>query len=166
MPDSPVRYVRVKTEGVPFAPAVRAYGNIAVIGVATPPTNPPADFLPPNTPYLFTDVNEARRIAAGPLGDAIATALVQEPGPSEVWGVRLAQSNAHDDAFTKVGTLNVQIVVVADTELTLSACRAAARSRRPPASRSWPSTSPPPRPTAWNASASRCSPRAPPTPPW
>ncbi|MEV7280373.1 hypothetical protein [Streptomyces sp. NPDC093111] len=120
MPDSPVRYVRVKTEGVPFAPAVRAYGNIAVIGVATPPTaNPPADFLPPNTPHLFTDVNEARRIASGPLGDAIATALIQEPGPSEVWGVRLAQSNAHDDAFTKVGPLNVQLVVVADTDLAL-----------------------------------------------
>ncbi|MFD7080693.1 hypothetical protein ACFYXV_20155 [Streptomyces sp. NPDC002181] len=121
MPDTPVRYVRIKTEGVPFAPAVRAYGNIAVIGVATPPaTNPPPDFLPPNTPRLFTDVNEARRIAAGPLGDAIATALVQEPGPGEVWGVRLAQSNAHDDAFNKVGPLNVQLVVVADTDLALS----------------------------------------------
>ncbi|MFE3287810.1 hypothetical protein ACFXJJ_32545, partial [Streptomyces sp. NPDC059233] len=59
--------------------------------------------------------------ASGPLGDAIATALVQEPGPSEVWGVRLAQSDAHDDAFAKVGTLNVQIVVVADTELALVA---------------------------------------------
>lgn len=121
MPDSPVRYVRVKTEGALFAPAVRAYGNVAIVGTATPPAaSPPADFLPPNVPRLFTDVNEARRTAAGPLGEAIATALVQEPGPSEVWGVRLAQPNAHDDALAKVGALNVQLVVIADTELALS----------------------------------------------
>ncbi|MFE2323356.1 hypothetical protein ACFXD5_05420 [Streptomyces sp. NPDC059385] len=120
MPDSPVRYVRVKTEGVPFAPAVRAFGNVGIIGVATPPANPPADFLPPNTPRLFTDVNEARRTASGPLGEAIATALVQEPGPSEVWGVRLAQSNAYDDALTKMGTVNVQLVLFAGTTLSLT----------------------------------------------
>ncbi|MER6522381.1 hypothetical protein ACFWHQ_14955 [Streptomyces sp. NPDC060334] len=120
MPDSPVRYVRVKTEGVPFAPAVRAFGNVGVIGVATPPANPPTDFLPPNTPRLFTDVNEARRIATGALGEAIATALVQEPGPSEVWGVRLAQPNAYDDALAKMGTVNVQLVLFAGTALALS----------------------------------------------
>ncbi|MFS8197510.1 hypothetical protein ACLVWQ_02365 [Streptomyces sp. CWNU-52B] len=117
MPDTPVRYVRVKTEGVPFAPAVRSYGNVAVVGVANPPDVVPPDFLRPNTPYLFTDVAEARRIAAGPLGEAVATALVQEPGPGQVWGVRLAQPNAHDDAFAKVATLDVQLVVVAGTEL-------------------------------------------------
>ncbi|MDV5143355.1 hypothetical protein R1T08_03315 [Streptomyces sp. SBC-4] len=120
MPDTPVRYVRVKTEGVPFAPAVRAYGNVGIIGVATPPANPPEDFLAPNVPTLFTDVNEARRIATGPLGDAIATALVQEPGPSEVWGVRLAQANAYDDALAKMGTVNVQLVLFAGTALALS----------------------------------------------
>ncbi|MEV0449286.1 hypothetical protein [Streptomyces sp. NPDC050600] len=120
MPDSPVRYVRVKTEGVPFAPAVRAFGNVGIIGVATPPANPPADFLPPNVPHLFTDVNEARRIATGALGEAVATALVQEPGPSEVWGVRLAQANAYDDALTKMGTVNVQLVLFAGTALTLT----------------------------------------------
>ncbi|MER5199985.1 hypothetical protein ACWD3J_41520 [Streptomyces sp. NPDC002755] len=120
MPDSPVRYVRVKTEGVPFAPAVRAFGNVGIIGVATPSANPPADFLPPNVPHLFTDVNEARRIATGALGEAIATALVQEPGPSEVWGVRLAQSNAYDDALAKMGTVNVQLVLFAGTALALS----------------------------------------------
>ncbi|MFC8509918.1 hypothetical protein ACFU3J_09895 [Streptomyces sp. NPDC057411] len=121
MPDSPVRYVRVKTEGVPFSPATRAYGNVAIIGIANPPaTNPPQDFLQPNVPRLFTDVNEARRLAAGPLGEAVATALVQEPGPSEVWAVRQAQPNAWDDALGKVATLNVQLVVVADTELALT----------------------------------------------
>lgn len=121
MPDSPVRYVRVKTEGVPFSPATRAYGNVAIIGVATPPaTNPPSDFLQPNVPRLFTDVNEARKLAAGPLGEAVATALVQEPGPSEVWAVRQAQPNAWDDALAKVAALNVQLVVVADTELAFT----------------------------------------------
>ncbi|MFB7608609.1 hypothetical protein [Streptomyces gardneri] len=120
MPDTPVRYVRVKTDGVPFAPAVRAYGNVGIIGVATPPTNPPGDFLAPNVPTLFTDVNEARRIATGPLGDAIATALVQEPGPSEVWGVRLAQANTYDDALAKMGTVNVQLVLFAGTALSVS----------------------------------------------
>ncbi|MFB7355883.1 hypothetical protein [Streptomyces gardneri] len=120
MPDTPVRYVRVKTEGVPFAPAVRAYGNVGIIGVATPPANPPGDFLAPNVPTLFTDVNEARRIATGPLGDAIATALVQEPGPSEVWGVRLAQANTYDDALAKMGTVNVQLVLFAGTALSVS----------------------------------------------
>ncbi|ALO05899.1 hypothetical protein AQF52_0299 [Streptomyces venezuelae] len=120
MPDTPVRYVRVKTDGVPFAPAVRAYGNVGIIGVATPPANPPGDFLAPNVPTLFTDVNEARRIATGPLGDAIATALVQEPGPSEVWGVRLAQANTYDDALAKMGTVNVQLVLFAGTALSVS----------------------------------------------
>ncbi|MEU9194538.1 hypothetical protein [Streptomyces hundungensis] len=120
MPESPVRYVRVKTENFPFAPAVRAFGNVGIIGVATPPANPPVDFLPPNTPQLFTDVDEARRIASGALGEAIATALVQEPGPSEVWGVRLAQSNAYDEALAKMGTVNVQLVLFAGTALALS----------------------------------------------
>ncbi|MFE7580852.1 hypothetical protein ACFU5Y_04705 [Streptomyces gardneri] len=120
MPDTPVRYVRVKTEGVPFAPAVRAYGNVGIIGIATPPASPPSDFLAPNVPTLFTDVNEARRIATGPLGDAIATALVQEPGPSEVWGVRLAQANTYDDALAKMGTVNVQLVLFAGTALSVT----------------------------------------------
>ncbi|MEU8761578.1 hypothetical protein [Streptomyces sp. NPDC048659] len=121
-PDSPVRYVRVRVEGVPFAPATRAYGNVAVVGVANlPASDPPDDFLQPNVPRLYTDVNEARRTAAGPLGEAIATALVQQPGPSEVWGVRMAQPSSYDDALAKVGTLNVQLVVVADTELALTA---------------------------------------------
>ncbi|QPK50277.1 hypothetical protein H4W23_01425 [Streptomyces gardneri] len=90
------------------------------MGVATPPANPPGDFLAPNVPTLFTDVNEARRIATGPLGDAIATALVQEPGPSEVWGVRLAQANTYDDALAKMGTVNVQLVLFAGTALSVS----------------------------------------------
>ncbi|KKZ70403.1 hypothetical protein VO63_29130 [Streptomyces showdoensis] len=78
------------------------------------------DFLAPNVPTLFTDVNEARRIAAGPLGEAIATALIQEPGPSEVWGVRMAQANTYDDALAKMGTVNVQLVLFAGTALSLT----------------------------------------------
>ncbi|MFI8961915.1 hypothetical protein ACIGO8_07350 [Streptomyces sp. NPDC053493] len=115
----PVRYIRVKIEDFPFAPANRAYGNVAILGLATPPATPPDTFVQPNVPTLFTDVNDARTLATGPLGEAVATALVQEPGPSEVWAVRLADSSdgALDAALARVATLNVQLVAVANTPL-------------------------------------------------
>ncbi|MFJ2556310.1 MULTISPECIES: hypothetical protein [unclassified Streptomyces] len=123
MPTDPVRYVRVKTGGVPFAPATRAYGNIAILGLVDPPATPPDDFVQPNVPTLIVDTGVARRIATGPLGDAVATALVQEPGPSEVWAVRLtdATSASLDAAFAEVATLDVQLVALADTPLVNTA---------------------------------------------
>ncbi|MET8507964.1 hypothetical protein ABZV60_25415 [Streptomyces sp. NPDC004787] len=118
-----VRYIRVKIEDFPFAPAIRAYGNVAILGLATPPATPPTGFLQPNIPTLFTDISEARTLAAGPLGEAVATALVQEPGPSEVWAVRLTDGSdgSLDSALAKVATLNVQLVAIADTPLVNTA---------------------------------------------
>ncbi|MFF0750499.1 hypothetical protein [Streptomyces sp. NPDC004267] len=123
MPTDPVRYIRVKTEGVPFAPATRAYGNIAILGVANPPASPPADFVQPNVPRLIVDPGVARAVAAGPLGDAVATALIQEPGPSQVWAVRLtdATTTSLDAAFAKVATMDVQLVAIAGTALANTA---------------------------------------------
>ena len=45
-----VRYIRVNPIVDLFAPAVRAFGNIAVLGKVTDPTNPPKDLAVVNTP--------------------------------------------------------------------------------------------------------------------
>ncbi|MEU2604067.1 hypothetical protein [Streptomyces albus] len=131
---TPVRYIRVKPLVNLFAPAVRAYGNIAIVGTVTQPSaeqsekqqqaeqaeasETPQVIIEPNKATLFTDVSQARAEAPGNLGDAVALALVQEPGPSAVWGVRLDANQDLDKAFAVVATLDVQFVVLANTPLT------------------------------------------------
>lgn len=89
-----VRYVRMNPVVDLFAPAVRAYGNIAVVGKVTlPPKSPPTDPAKVNTPIDFTDPAEARRRAPGDLGEAVALAFQQSPGPSLVTAVRVDEQN-------------------------------------------------------------------------
>ncbi|WP_405825641.1 hypothetical protein OG241_49150 [Streptomyces sp. NBC_01390] len=114
-----VRYVRMNPVVDLFAPAVRAYGNIAVVGKVTlPPKSPPTDPAKVNTPIDFTDPAEARRRAPGDLGEAVALAFQQSPGPSLVTAVRVDEQNPDwKAALDVVASLDVQLVVLANTPL-------------------------------------------------
>ncbi|MGV0777980.1 hypothetical protein [Mycolicibacterium elephantis] len=112
-----VRYVRVNPVADLFAPAVRAYGNVAIVGPVTPPTPAPPDLLVVNEPVVFTDPAEARRRAPGPLGEAIALAFAQSPGPLQVTGVRVATTPDWDDSLAVLATRDIQIVALADQPL-------------------------------------------------
>jgi hypothetical protein len=115
-----VSYIRVNAVADLFAPAVRGTGNVAIIGTVTPPTTPPPDLLQANVPAVISTVDEAQRRASGALGDAIALALAQTPGPPLVYGVRTATNNNVPDwaaALAVVAGLDAQIVVLAGTAL-------------------------------------------------
>lgn len=112
-----VRYIRVNPVADLFAPAVRAFGNIAIVGAVTPPATPPADIAVANQPIAFTDPGEATRRAPGDLGTAIALAFAQTPGPTLIYGVRTADGPDWDSALTAVSALDVQLVVLANTPL-------------------------------------------------
>ncbi|SDD71789.1 hypothetical protein [Rhodococcus tukisamuensis] len=72
-----------------------------------------------NTPVAFTDPAEARRRAPGELSTAIALAFAQSPGPTLVYGVRVASPTPEvGAALDAVAKLDVQLVVLANTELT------------------------------------------------
>jgi hypothetical protein len=114
----PVRYIRVNPVSDLFAPAVRAYGNIGIVGELTPPASPPPDMLTVATPVLFTDPTEALRRAPGNLGTSIALAFAQSPGPTVVYGVRVDQTTPDwAGALAALGSIDVQIVCLALTEL-------------------------------------------------
>jgi hypothetical protein len=114
-----VRYIQVKAVANLFAPAVRAFGNIAIVGRVTPPAdNPPPPFTV-HVPVAFTNPAEALRRFPGDLGEAIALAFAQTPGPTLVYGVPVdatAPDWAHGlDAVTP---LNVQLVALANMPMT------------------------------------------------
>ncbi|WP_198655128.1 hypothetical protein [Streptomyces geranii] len=123
-----VRYVRVKPVVDLFAPAVRAYGNIAVVGTLTlPEKSPPTDPAEVNVPLDFTDPAEARRRAPGDLGEAVALAFAQSPGPSLVTAVRVDEDDPDwTAALDVVAGLDVQLVVLANTPLDETTGRAEA----------------------------------------
>lgn len=113
-----VRYVRVNPVSEMFSPAVRANGNVAVIGAVTPPAAAPADLIAVGEAVVFTDPAEARRRAPGDLGNTISLAFNQIPGPSQVTGVRVDSAAPDwDAAFEVLTTRDVQIVAVAHTPL-------------------------------------------------
>ena len=107
-----VRYVRVDPRVDMFAPVVRAFGNIAVAGRVTSQVAIPT----PPVPLAFTDPADAQAGVPGELGDAIALAFAQTPGPTLVYGIPVA-SDAPDwaAALDAVTGLNVQLVVLANT---------------------------------------------------
>jgi hypothetical protein len=121
-----VRYVRVDPLVNLFAPAVRAFGNIAVVGRTSAPT-PTADAAEaaeaaaaaPPVPVAFTRPDKALEAFPGELGDAIARAFAQTPGPTLVYGVPV-DSTTPDwaGALNVVAALNAQLVVLANTPVT------------------------------------------------
>ncbi|MFI9743419.1 hypothetical protein [Streptomyces sp. NPDC052494] len=114
---TPVRYIRVKSTVNLFSPANRPTGNIAIIGTVTPPTTGGGTVIPENVPTLFSDPDDALKRAPGELGTSVALAMRQEPGPGLVFGVRLATTADVADTLSKIATLPVQLVVVANTPL-------------------------------------------------
>lgn len=102
------RYIRVNPVVDLFAPVIRGTGNIAVVGAATAGT--------PNAAQAFTTGAAALAAFPGDLGQAIAMTFQQTPGPPLVYGVRAAGTD-FVAALDIVSTLDVQIVVIANTAL-------------------------------------------------
>lgn len=107
-----VRYIQVQSVSNLFAPAVRAYGNIAVLGATTGTT--------PNPYETFTDPDTAVATFPGDLGSAIQLAFQQTPGPTIIYGIPVstpAKAKTPDwaTAFQTASILNVQLVVLANT---------------------------------------------------
>jgi len=129
-----VRYIRVNPVADLFAPAVRAFGNIAIVGVASAGTA--------NAPILFTNPADAedqlrdatnKQAAADHIKDpehkppvfdlasSIRMAFNQSPGPSLVYGIPVDSSQGGpnwDAALKAVDTLDVQFVMLANSPLT------------------------------------------------
>ncbi|MGW2081414.1 hypothetical protein ACWCOW_31540 [Streptomyces sp. NPDC001939] len=115
---NPVRYIRVQAKVKLFSPAVRPTGNIAIVGAVTAPDGA-TGIIAPNEPKVFADPDEVLEKAPGPLGNAVALALRQEPGPGYVYAVRVGDSVK--DTLALLKTLPVQLVVIANTPLKLDA---------------------------------------------
>ncbi|WP_026531489.1 hypothetical protein [Arthrobacter sp. H41] len=124
-----IRYIRVNPVSNLFAPPVRAYGNVAIVGTVAPPATPPADILTVGDLAVFTDPSEARRRAPGALGAAVAMAFAQSPGPNQVTAVCVDRTTPDWQAgLDALGTRDVQIVALADVPLdTTSATGAISR---------------------------------------
>jgi hypothetical protein len=117
-----VRYVRVNPLVNLFAPAVRAFGNIAIVGRVDAPTQTPPDptaaEAAPLTPVAFTSPDKVQDIFPGELGDAIEMAFQQTPGPTLVHGVPVdATTPDWRGALEVVAGLEVQLVTLANTPI-------------------------------------------------
>lgn len=114
-----IRYIRVNPVSDLFAPAVRAYGNVAIVGTVTPPaTDPPPDLLTVGAAAVFTDPAEAQRRAPGNLGTAVALAFAQTPGPNQVTGVRVDETTPDwQSGLDQLANADVQIVALAGVPL-------------------------------------------------
>jgi hypothetical protein len=104
----PVRYVRVNPLVNLFAPAVRAFGTIAVVGRTTAATT--------LTATAFAGPDKAQETFPGDLGDAIEMIFKQSPGATLVYAVPVDHT-APDwkSALGVVAGLNAQIIVLANT---------------------------------------------------
>jgi hypothetical protein len=105
-----VRYIRTNTIANLFAPATRAFGNIAIIGEATAG--------PANSARTFTDPADALTTFPGTLGTSIALAFAQSPGPALIFGIRPAAGPDWAGALTECSSIDAQFVVLAGVALT------------------------------------------------
>ncbi|MFF7475894.1 hypothetical protein [Streptomyces sp. NPDC008092] len=133
----PVRYIRVDPTVNLFAPAVRAFGTIAIVGRVTAPAPAPepvaasssasssasakkaavaeATVVAP-TPVALTSPDKADEKFPGELADAISLVFAQTPGPTLVYAVPVdATAPDWKGALEVVAGLNVQLVVLANT---------------------------------------------------
>ncbi len=111
-----VQYVRVRPESDLFSPATRAFGNILVVGAVDERARDIDLRAVPavNTAVTLISGADGIRQFPGPLGDAIAMAYRQTPGPSLVQAIRVDQARPdYARALELGGTLDVQFVVIA-----------------------------------------------------
>lgn len=121
-----VRYIEVTPLVKMFKPATRAFGDIAIVGLAdsdaTGPKKTPVPITNPDSVGYGTDAAtkdlavDDKAWFKGALGRSVRTALSQSPGPTTVWAVRM-EANGLADAMKEVGKLDVQFVVIAETPL-------------------------------------------------
>lgn len=125
-----VRYIRVNPVADLFAPAVRAFGNIAIVGVATAGAA--------NVPIAYTNPADAEdqlrdaatkqavadhikdpinKPAVFDLASSIRMAFNQLPGPSLVYAVPVGAGPDWDSALKATDTLDVQLVLLANLPL-------------------------------------------------
>src|SRR5437870_5122587 len=103
-----VRYIQVQSISDLFSPAVRAYGNIAIIGATTGTTA--------NRSETFTDPDTAVAKFPGDLGSAIKLAFQQTPGPTVIYGIPVTTASPDwKTAFQATSLLDAQLVVLANT---------------------------------------------------
>lgn len=125
-----VRYIRVNAVANLFAPAVRAFGNIAVVGVASAgAANVPVAYTnPADAEDRLRDAKTKQDVAehiADPLNNApvfdlassIRMAFNQTPGPSLVYGVPVDKVPNWQAALQALDNLNVQLVLLANLPL-------------------------------------------------
>ncbi|HRW10091.1 MAG TPA: hypothetical protein P5121_33540 [Caldilineaceae bacterium] len=125
-----VRYIRVNPVVDLFAPAVRAYGNIAIVGVASAgAANVPIAYTNPadaedqlrDTAAKQAVMNHNADPVNNPpvfdLASSIRMAFNQSPGPTLVYGVPVAAGPDWDSALTATDALDVQFVVLANLPL-------------------------------------------------
>ncbi|MEZ4861763.1 MAG: hypothetical protein R3C14_10660 [Caldilineaceae bacterium] len=125
-----VRYIRVNPVADLFAPAVRAYGNIAIVGVASAgAANAPIAYTnPADAEDQLRDAATKQAVAAHnadpinnpavfDLASSIRMAFNQSPGPTLVYGVPVGNGPDWDSALTATDTLDVQFVMLANLPL-------------------------------------------------
>jgi hypothetical protein len=110
MSNGTVQYIQIQAISDLFSPVTRAFGNIAIIG-ATSATGAST------TPVSFTNPGDASSRFPGALGNSIATAFKQRPGPALVYGIPSAGPD-YTDALGAASQLDAQLVVLANTLLT------------------------------------------------
>lgn len=116
-----VSYIRVQTLADMFAPAVRAFGNIAIVGPIDERARPLRDKEGRDIPFPAVGASEpvtspavARARFPGPLADSLSLAFAQEPGPSLLFGVRVDATRPDwAAALTVAEGLDAQFVVLA-----------------------------------------------------
>lgn len=127
----PVRYITVRAVTNMFKPAVRAFGDVAIVGAAdggsTGPMKTPVPVTNPDAVSHVSNPGGADQAVDSPawfggaLGESVRMCLQQNPGPSTVYAVRTDPGDGDDalaNALAEVAKLTVQIVALASTPLT------------------------------------------------
>jgi hypothetical protein len=129
-----VRYISVTPITNLFKPAVRAFGDVAIVGAADndatgPKKKPVAITNPDSLSHKDNPAGKGKPVEdaawfKGDLARSVRKALQQSPGPTTVYAVRTDPAdgaNALANALAEVGKIDVQIVTLANTPLLSAA---------------------------------------------
>lgn len=125
-----VRYISVTPITNLFKPAVRAFGDLAIVGAAdagaTGPTKKPIAITNPDSvSHKDNPAGKGKPVEdvawfKGDLAASVRKALEQSPGPTTVYAIRTDPADgaaALANALAEVAKLDVQIVALANTPL-------------------------------------------------